>query len=729
MPLIQLTDEPEGFLTVVSIGTAEVTLSFRTGLGILRATGIADPTLSITGEVPMELYSLGIGNIGNSFIRVNDEANIFIEADSQGVAEATMNLTKAVDLSCIARGTSSAELSTLVQANTESEVIRFIIDILPAVNVSRYRQYKVRCSLNGSNLPIASFTLTKSSVSSSFSAKLARLSDKSLIVSTGSFKFEIGEVILGTTTWRTVLDSAVLSSKSYSIGMSDDSPTDTFSFVTSSNLASKLLKTPIRNTVYYDPTRTTVESTAIEVFRDTAGGTYTSQVIGISGMTLYDLFQEVFVTRCGFTSYVTNLPDFPIKRADFPFQRSYYESLRGLIGMFDLAITANEDNTIIYIRDTTTGVPSGFPAPRTLTTTDYKTFQRNDQESNIQALRLNYISNDTELTFRVQRLVQTTTDLGGGLTEEVDNTVFDIYSVAFPTTVIRTIPDLLEKRIYEGSVQLSNYTERYTYNSENRPTLITKTQEAKLPTAGSGGVIEEALGLTMQRYSDETTRIEYSSHPFIPQAVFQKQIVTRSTGLVVRDDETSYLGEPFLQSLYDAHKAGNVLEGMAVVSQNVETIIETFSPQPNGQIKVDVRTVSHARSNLVNTHSSEERAGDAALNNAGQSTQRLLVLEIDGDTLTGSGVEDFHIGELPLYIGIPLARRKLVKLKTYLGSASAELLGLDLDIFDGTTVALESRESESQGMIIAGSTRISGTGLGTENQQISQTVEGERISV
>jgi len=717
------------FMLATGFGQPSVVLGIRSGLGRLKSTGLATASASLTNALLLELQATGQGTVENTFIRVNDEANVFLQVESLGTSELTASFTKYVDISTVSNGTSLCSLNLTQQSNPELDVIHFMIDILPAVNVSRYRQYHARCSINGSNLPIASFSLRRSSVSSTFTARLANLADRSLIIAGASFKFEIGETVLGTTTWRTIFDTAKLSSRSYSIGMADSSPTDTFSFSTSSNLTTRLMKTPIRNTVYYDPYRTTVESTAIEVFYDTGGQAYASQVIPFPSMKLYTLFQEVFVTRCGFTSYVTNLPNYPIKRADFPFQRSYYESLRGLIGMFDLSISTSEDGTIVYIRDTTNGVPAGFPSPRTLTTTKYKAFQRQDQESRVQALRLNYISNETELTYKVQRLVQTSKDLGNGLTEETDTTVFDIYSVTYPTTVLRTIPDRIEKRVYQGAIRVATYNESYTYNSENRPTLITKTQEALLPTVGLDETIDETLPVTNQRFSNETTRIEYSEHPYVLRAVYQKQIVTHSIGLVVQDTENTYLGQPFYQSLVDAHRAGNAKDGMQVFTRPIETVIENYSPQPNGQVKAEVRTINHIRDELAVTNNSDERAGDAAISYAGQSTQRLLVLGNDGDTLTGAGVEDFHIGELPLYLGIPLARRKLKKMRTYQGTASADLLGLDLDLLEGIAVSLTGRDGNPEGNIVVTSVQIVGNALGTENQDITQTIEGERINV
>jgi len=727
MSLVNSQDYEEVLLEAFGYTEASMDIDITQGFK-LKATGKATASMALSVLVHVSMATTGLGVMAG-FMRVNAEPNQFLTLHADGVADAQLALAKTIDLSLVVNGASSASMNVLKQSNSELDRIHFILDITPVSNASRYREYTARLKRNGSVLPISSFNLQRASVRTNFTARLARLSDRASISRTDSFKFEIAETILGTTTWRTIFDTGTLSSNSYSIGMDASSPTDTFTISISDDLTNKLSKCPLANTVYYDPLRTTIETTAVQNLYDTTGRVYASQVIGLTDMTLRSLLHEVFVVRCGFSQVVTNLSNYPIKRADFPASQSYYQSMKGILGVFDLSITTSEDGTKLFIRNLTAGVPAGFPAPRSLVTTDYKSFEATSEITRIHGIRLNYISNDTELTYKVQRLIQKTNDLGNGLEERIEDTVFDFFSLTYPTTLIKTLSDLLKKRLYQDGQEISYESERFTYDSANRVTNLVKQKEGLLPSQDINGNIDETLPESLQRFHEEVTDYEYSAHLFIPRAVYLRQALTRVSGLLVTDADNQYLLQDFKQPILEAHTAGNIKTGFKVTSESLETIIENFEPQKNGEIKSSLRVIKHYRNNLTSSEPQSSRVGDGSLLQAGSSQQTLLVFEDDAHSLSGEAVLELNGGEMPLYLLITEARNKLKRLKNALGTMSADVLGIDLDLREGTPVTLKSRANETQGAIIIKGDNIRGTNLGTESEEISQTVEGERILV
>src|SRR5690606_30446795 len=125
-------------------------------------------------------------------------------------------------------------------------------------------------------------------------------------------KFEIGVWNGSDWTWTTELDLGETQSSNYTLTRDRD----TFSFTGVPSVRAKLAQTPANSVVIYNSQRETLSSADFEPIPDTEGNLYHTQLVPIAGLTLYNLFHQVFVIRCGFSSFQTNIPNFVLGRCD-----------------------------------------------------------------------------------------------------------------------------------------------------------------------------------------------------------------------------------------------------------------------------------------------------------------------------------------------------------------------------------------------------------------------------
>lgn len=570
-----------------------------------------------------------------------------------------------------------------------------MVEILPGNGAGNYQRYDARLKVNGSIIPIEDYSEEKSASGAGkpVSVTLARLADKSLIAPGAQFVFEIdfGDGLGFVETSR-----GTLSSKNYSLSNQTGAPSDRFSFTTLDEANDKLTRSPETDLIIYDSSRAEVDLSEFEAIRDTAGNLYAPEAEAVYELSLYDLFQKIFVEKCGFTEYKTNLPDFPLRRADFSATGSYYDGVKPFVGEFEPIVFPDAAGAI-WILDGTALLPAGFPAPRTITRVKSISVSAETDET-IDSFELQFSESEIGDYYTV-RTVSLPTEVRtrfGQLSSKtiLETRIREYRSTAAPAQVLREITERETKTVY-GQSQLdvvSIETENFEFDYLGRQKRSVKTVQKRVPDLDLG--IE-----TLQLLSEEELNYKYGVHPYSPGKQVLRRTELIETGKAAIDSENLYLGEDFAQRFLDAHRTGNLVEGMDVRSNVLlKTEIEEFKPIKNGQVKVFTTSIDHApelvgKAAIVTGSLGEPRTGDAGLPSTGRAGRMLVFADDFAGRTPNTRIETFAVGELPLKHAIPLARRRLKRKTQKNARVSVEIIGWDKSLREGSLVRAVDRET------------------------------------
>ncbi|HEX8637668.1 MAG TPA: hypothetical protein VF692_06385, partial [Pyrinomonadaceae bacterium] len=244
--------------------------------------------------------------------------------------------------------------------------------------------------------------------------------------------------------------------------------------------------------------------------------------------------------------------------------------------------------------------------------------------------------------------------------------------------------------------------EIFTFDYLGRFKSSTKTVKKRMPDMTAGGLV------SLREVSSEELKHKYAVHPFAARRQLLKRTELISEEIIAVDSENKYLDEDFPQSLTLAHRSGNLKEGMTEEYGVVKSVVEDFKPLPNGMVKVFRTEIDHTpefigKDAIVTTSQGEPRAGDVSVSSNARPGK--IYVFLNDDTLSeDQKFEAFPVGELPLYLAIPLAERLLEK-----GSPerfSISLVGWNKSIAEGTLLTAAGRDGETVNVIVTGYRRF-----------------------
>jgi hypothetical protein len=606
--------------------------------------------------------------------------------------------------------------------------LHLTVEILPVQPSGNYQNYDARLKISGAVVPIASYEETKSET------EAGKTISKSLIAPGASVVFEID---FGAGAGWTEVLRGKLSAQNYSLANENGAPADRFQFTTADDLNDRLGKSPENDLIVYDSARTDeMDASEFEPVYDTAGRAYTPEVLGFAGLMLYDLFDEILVGRCGFAGWKTNLPDFPVRRADFLASGNFWDGIKPLVGEYE-PLTFADANNIFWIVEGTNLLPAGFPAPLSRAGVAQISSSA-DFDSSLEGFELQF-SESEEGDYFTRRIDNTQTETKtrfGRLISRVTvaTTVREYRSQAAPGQILR---EAVEKTVRTTYGQTTIFpaaveTENFEFDYLGRQKRSVKTVQKRIPNLAVEGAPE-----SLQTLSEEEQNFYYAPHPFKAGAQILRRTELIERGKAAVDAENQYLGADFAQRFLDAHRAGNLNEEMEVRDDVVlKTIVEDFRPLPNGQVQVYTTIIDHTpelldKAAIVTTSIGEPRAGDVSVSARAGRARKMRVYESD-DYVPVSGssgrVEPFAVGELPLHLAIPLARRRLKKRR--FGKAeriSAEIVGWDQSLREGSILTIQDRESNTiVTMIVEGWTRFARR-TGENSIEFGTSLRGSQI--
>lgn len=605
---------------------------------------------------------------------------------------------------------------------TSSSRLNVILDILPDSLID-YEIWLPRVVVDGDEVLVRPGFSIDDALSKTASFELVNLADKDLFVAGASVDVGIGKQIGGvwdeaSMHWE-ILDGSV-DTTSAQISGTPQNVGDTFSVTIVSKSDDRLNSTSEAGLVIYDSNRVTISDSEFETIRDANGNSYTPEVTGISRLTLADLFQEILVNRCGFSSVETNLPanDWPIQRYSVGMGQRFYDGLKGFIGAYRPVTRIMGD--VIGIYDSAIALPSGVPAPRQITIDSVEQLSYSTEQQRLDALMVQFTGVENNYDFTTPRF-EYPSEASGDSVVDYERIWIEFRKKTSPgnSVVVREELNIENKTTSIDGEVVENSSEQFLFTSRGDVSIRTKTTESLLPT------LPDSL-LSLRKSREETEQFAYQAHPFKRRSTYCSRRSMVSSGLVTNDnDNLNIFGDPAKQEVNVALRSNNIAEGQVYTTQQLGSRIETAQPQRDGTVLTRVLITDEVNpSNSVDYF--EKRPGDIGVSGIATTNEVVPVFADDVTARTAERIDDFPIGELPLRYGLSRARRELIFQRTKGRRLSLTHLGYDPSLQNGVPIAAYDREGNAIGnFLIQGRRAIVDRGLAIvlEAREIAGTTE------
>jgi len=688
----------------------------------LSPTPIASATIEMESTASLSVGVSLDGGIGGIELAMSGDITGFAVESASIELDSTASLSVPVDLD---GGLATIELNAnavvLTVEYDESWTLDLIIDIVPSLNPSRNIRYRPRFRADGVDVPITEWSYSESQqiAGGECQVTLARASDRSLFAVDTEIDFGFGLLtspgVFDEATMEWKILAGTFTGYQYPIGWSNNAPTDKVIVNGSSNIYDKLNVTSERGIIFFDTAVETVTTDEIEPIYDENGVSYLPELVGVSGLTLYDVLDRVLITECGFTSYEAP-PDYPLRRVDCPMGQSLWASVSGFLGMYQTEVVVEAN--ILKIIDTTLVSPSGFPVPKQVGVSNYQQLGLTEQPRNIDGLIVNISENKRNYDFVTQRF-ENKTEFAGTLSTSTEKEFREYRRFAHPFVVIK---DELARETKEtfgpgGTVNASE--DIYTYNSRDLVSLRVKEVENLLPDLTTGIT-------SLQLEKSEREEFIYAAHPLRARSTYLQNHQLTTRGAVVRDTANQQLGKDFIQPYSTANRSGNLQEGQTLETDFLIGIKrETFEPIRGNKVRItewEFDGTTNEGVGSVIKDDTQERTGDVALNDISPHPTQIIVFAEDNRTRSKERLESVNYGELPTTLALPLARRTIKRAKEKSRNMNLTVAGYDPLLLKGFVIDARDRDASTLGNFLILSLNISGDAI-----QFSTNVTGIQV--
>lgn len=529
------------------------------------------------------------------------------------------------------------------------------------------------------------------------------------------FKFEIGKIVFGAPVWTTILDGGKLSGRTFQVAVGRDS----LNFSTF-EIDSKLNKYPKNNLIVFDSAKTNVSEAEIEPLPTNTNETITTATRSVSVLTLYKLLQIAFVEGCGFGQVSTDIPNYEIARCDFSVVNSYSQAVAQFIGMYEpvMSVAGNA----LTIQKTVDPLPLGF-LPNVIQSIRYPRFQENlsVNDSKLDGYILNYTATSGSSYFDRNLPDEIIPSGKFGEPDFTETTVARKMRDWYETGESIAVRSELKQEVRttrRNGITVGREIRINAFDRLGRAAGYTNTIFARMPDVNNDG------SPALLKTKEDSQKISYKSNPFAPRQTVLSKVETSSMALLAIDAENLALDEngndsPYAQNYERVFEAGNLKKDMTSAFQTLETTIEHFRPQANGQIEVRVETFDALRGKLKPQPSAEIRSGDVSVPNFSKQKTKTIFRAGVNQTNRNGKLETLNVGELPLFFAEDLADWKLSNPRI---TAQVELAGFDESIERGVSFNLRGRENADLGNFL---TR--GFEIVIEPERITTTLEALKV--
>lgn len=682
---------------------------------------------------------------GNSDISPTFSAGFYVETFA-GDSDIDATLAIPANLSATFDGDSEMAALVLSVEFPETWSLDLIIDIVESLSPDRNIRYRPRFRADGVDVPITDWSYSESQqvAGGECQVTLVRPSDRSL--------FSVGTVIdfgFGFLTAPGVFDDSTMDWKILSgsftglqmpIGWANNAPTDKVIVNGSSAIYDKLNVTAERGIIFYDTNVESVSADEIDPIYDENGVSYLPELVGIAGLTLYNVLDRVLVTECGFASYEAP-PNYPLRRVDCPMGQSLWSAISGFLGMYQTEVVVEAD--VLKIIDTTLVSPSGFPVPKQVGVSNYQQLGLTDQPRNIDGLIVNISENKRNYDFVTQRF-ENKTVYQSNLSISTEKEFREYRRFAHPFVVIKDELARETSDTFGPSGTVRSSEDVYTYNPRDLISSIRRTvsmlsfvtippppppppdppPDPPLPKVVT--ILAPTPLPVLQLFREEREDFTYAAHPLKARSVYLQAHSLTVSGVVVRDTENQQLGRDFLQDYSTATRSGNLVEGQQTVESGylITQKRETYEPLRGNRVKVtefEFDGIADNGSGIVIKDETNTVTGDVALNDISPHPTQIIVFAEDNHTRSKERLESVNFGELPIELSLPLARRMIKRAKDKSRSLQMTVPGYDPLLLKGFVIDAFDRDATLGNFLIL-SLNISGNAI-----EFSTSVTGIQV--
>jgi hypothetical protein len=607
----------------------------------------------------------------------------------------------------LAGGTALALSGT--QARAEEFGFTFFVDILSAALAAsgNIRRYRSRLAANGVEVLLRSAveSAPRGAMGVSLSLQLAA-PDPSLVPDGASLAFDIGVWDGEEFDYLPVLSGGRLAGRSVRYANADKRPADTVSVTTLDALGDRWTLAPPAPVTLYDPEKTDAPAVpdARNLIHDERGRAVIPVNTPRPGLTLRQALVFAYVGGCGFSSVVTNLPDFPVARADFTLEAGWHGGASPLVAAFDPLYFAGDNNSL-WIVDPDAPLPAGL-SPIVLSDAEVSSIDDTlPARSIVNALVVTY-TEDTGGNYYTERLEQETTSTGrfgarGYTSTETTRRVREWRNFAAPETVIRESVVSVESETSNADFEVvASESQVDHFDALGRKSGHTREQFALVPDLSDGG------NMLLQRVTSEVYSIYYRGGSSGDSDEIARN-VTEQSGLVLIDSDKPYLGRPYELPLVDAHRSGYVDPdaNQGTEFRAIRTTIESYVRE-GASVEARKQTINFLNGQSAESSQSQTRAGSIAVNRRAQGQVRRLLTVAGGDSTDGRIIPTLNAGDVPGALALELGRRKLARLNSPPRNVSIQIPYLDFRVRRGVIVEARGRGGVSLGVfIVEGYTR------------------------
>lgn len=675
-------------------------IALESGFRAISA-GLSSITATLTAALELEGAISG-NSQSQAALRIDDEANVFFEAAVTGLSGLELELGLKRKLSGLSQGISTASATLFVERG-ESFGFTIYVDILSSQFVSgAIKRYDYRLTADGVPVPIQNFAINapEDALGISLSATLARTSDRALLTPEAEITLEVGLWNGSDYLWIPRLPGGRAISSRHDIGYADNRPTDSFQFGANDYLADRWTLRPDVPATYYDPLKMDAPQPPGrgQLVQDVGEPEY----IGVAGLSLHQVLDLAYVEGCGFDEVITNIPDFPVTEVSFTLSGGYHSGVSPLLSLFEPVYFA--DGNTLWIVDAGAQLPAGvtarsLPLSAVVTVSESKTVSLP-----VTAIILEYKQEGGDyFTERVETdppIEAGSFESAGYTRQEISRRIREYRKTSAPDVVVREeqVEQTTETYANRPTVEAGAYElglvgreiihERF--DTLNRKSGHTRTVEGWLPTV-------EAGAYELQHFLEENYSVSYRQSN-VAGVDEMAQTVMLISGLVLVDEDDTYLDKPYELPYMDAHASGriNPAGSQHTEFKAIRTIVENYERKG---ASVEVRRIPtyHLNGTTVENPTVQTRAGSIGLSRRSQGTVRKLI-GVEGGT--ARIIPTFSAGELPGELAELLAERKLVRLNEPPRDLQAGIYGLMADVRRGLVVEAYDREGEAGNYIL-----------------------------
>jgi len=606
--------------------------------------------------------------------------------------------------------------------------LKFSLDILPAdLTANRFTNWLPRLKADGVEILLRDSCNIEESdrnIGWTLNATLLKTTDRSALTPDASIDFGFGKKIAGVwdeSTFVTLMTGAKVQAVQVSIEGSPQNPKDRLSVTIVSAEGEKLNRTSASGLVIYDPDRVTIDQNEFQTIYDKDGQSYSPEMLAVPGLDLDYLFNYVFVTKCGFTGYQTDIPveDYPVDQFRVGMGKRFFDSLAPYFAMYD-PHAVRVENDVVGVWDMTKEQPTGFPAPKSVTL-DLVANQLNlsQEKQKLDALMLHFVGVENNYD-RIVVVHDDSEETPGknthvSIRKSVMQFIKDLRNGT--TQLIKELLWIEDKTTTINATESEVSTESYDFDPSFEVINRQKFTRALLPDLDGG------LTAIVMPAENEREKFLYLQHPYKPRTKYLARREMQRDGLITVDsDNPNVYGDPAKQAAKIADRSNNTADGQTYEWGSLVAHVESAEPLKDSTVRVRIFETDEAQ-NQVTIDKTETRAGEIGVNAFATTDQMMPVFAEDNATRSLERIDDIFIGPLPLKYGIPLATRVLVNRQNKNQNVTLPVIGYDASLRKGFAIAPKDRDGVSLGNFL-----ITGVGINFSNQGLFMNLTAREIS-